>query len=207
MEFDYKIISLIIWIILTFIWYYHYIKDIFKWKTKPHIFSHVIWWLLISIAFVAQLSDNAWPWAWVTWVTAIVSIFVAIISIKKWEKNITKTDKYSFLGAILTIVIWYITDNALYSVLLITLIDALWFYPTFRKSYYKPFQETLSTYLLSWIKFIFWIIALTNFTLITYTYPLSLVIMDLSFVLMLTIRRKQIWKQQEMSEKVYKRKK
>lgn len=189
---DYKILFLIIWIIFTFIWYYHYIKDIFLWKTKPHIFSWFIWWLLTLIAFLAQLSDNAWPWALITWITAFVCIFIAILSIKKWEKNITKSDKYSFLWAIFAIIIWYITDNALYSVLLITLIDALWFYPTFRKSYFKPFQETLSTYLLSSIKFVFWIMALTNFTLITYLYPLSLIVMNWVFVIMLIIRRKQL---------------
>jgi hypothetical protein len=98
------------------------------------------------------------------------------------------------LWALLAIVIWYITDNALYSVLLITLVDALWFYPTFRKSYYRPFQETLSTYLLSGTKFIFSIIALTNYTLITYLYPLSLVIMNFVFVIMLLIRRKKLSK-------------
>ena len=190
MELNYTIIFLLIWIILTFIWYYHYIRDIFLWKTKPHIFTWLIWWSLTLIAFIAQLSDNAWPWAWITWITAFVSIFIAIISIKKWEKEITKSDKYSFLGAVLAILIWYFTDNALYWVMLITLIDALWFYPAFRKSYYKPFEETLSTYLLSGTKSIFWIIALTNFTLVTCLYPLSLVVMNFVFVVMLMIRRK-----------------
>ncbi len=192
MEIDYKIVSLIIWIILTFIWYFYYIRDIFRGKTKPHIFTWLIWWSLTLIAFIAQLSDNAWPWAWVTWVTAFVSLFIAFISIWKWEKEITRSDKYSFLWAILAIIVWYLTDNALYWVLLVTLIDALWFYPTFRKSYYKPFEETLSAYTLASIKFIFWIIALTNFTLITYLYPLSLVIMNLIFVIMVLIRRKML---------------
>ncbi len=194
MNLDYTIVFLVIWILLTFIWYHHYIRDIFLWKTKPHVFSWAIWCLLTLIAFVAQLSDNAWPWAWITWITAIISGFIFIVSIKRWEKDISKNDKLSFLWALLAIVIWYITDNALYSVLLITLVDALWFYPTFRKSYYKPFQETLSTYLLSGTKFIFSIIALTNYTLITYLYPLSLVIMNFVFVIMLLIRRKKLSK-------------
>jgi len=192
MDLDYKLFFLAMWVVITFMWYFFYIRDIISWKTKPHVFSWAIWWILTFMAFIAQLSDNAWPWSLITWITSVMCLLITSMSLKKWEKDITKSDKYSFLWALLAIISWFITDNALYSILLITLVDAFWFYPTFRKSYYKPFEETLSIYLLSSIKFAFWIVALTNFTLITYLYPLSLVLMNLIFVIMLIIRRKKL---------------
>ena len=192
MEIDYKIVSFIIGIILTIIWYFVYIKDVYLWKTKPHLFSWFIWGLLGFIAFLAQLSDNWWLGAWIAWLTSFSCCFVAFLSIKRWEKNITKGDKYSLVWALLSMILWYMTDNVLYSLILVILLDALWFYPTLRKSFFKPFEETLLTHLLWSIRFWLSILALNNLTLITFLYPLSLAIMN--FVLAVTIyyRRKKV---------------
>jgi hypothetical protein len=49
------------------------------------------------------------------------------------------------------------------------------FYPTIRKSFKKPFDETLSTYILASLRALISIFALTEINLITIMYPLFLV--------------------------------
>ena len=49
------------------------------------------------------------------------------------------------------------------------------FYPTIRKSIRKPFEETLSTYIMATIRAFISILALTEINIITIMYPMFLV--------------------------------
>ncbi len=181
----------IIAIIIAFIGYVPYFRDIFRGQTKPHAFSWLVWASLTGIAFFGQVFDKGGAGAWVTGFTAVVSFMIFFLALQRGEKNITSSDKWSLFGAVVALVLWYLTHNPLGSVILITIIDALGFYPTFRKSYHKPHEETMLTFFLSGLKFVIAIIALQNYSVITYLYPASLVIMNFAFTIMLLIRRKQ----------------
>lgn len=183
---------LILWVILTLYWYYNYIKDILKWQTRPHVFTWVIWWTLSLIAFAIQLYDNAGIWSVITWITWVVCIIISLLALKNWEKDITKSDKIFFSGAIVAILVWILLDNPYISVILITLISILGFIPTVRKSWNKPGQETISQYILASVKFILAIIILDNFSFLTLTFPLYLVIANAAFVLMILMRKRII---------------
>ena len=89
------------------------------------------------------------------------------------------------------LVLWFVTNSPLASVILITIIDAFGFYPTVRKSYRKPQQETMITYVLSGLKYVIALFALQNYSVITYLYPASLVFMNFAFVGLLIVRRRQ----------------
>ncbi len=189
---DIKIILGILGTVVGLIGYIPYFLDIFKGKTKPHFFSWFIWSILTWIAFFAQIVGNAGPGAWVTGMTAFLCLLVSILAIKRGEKQITKVDWVCFIGAILGILIWIKTNNPLFAVILVTVIDAIAYVPTFRKSYYRPDEETLMEYILAFFKFIISLFALQSFTLITALYPLSLVVTNGLFVIMVIIRKKQI---------------
>lgn len=174
--------------------YLPYFWSIFKGKTRPHIFSWLIWGMLTAIAFMAQWSDHAGPGAWVTGVTAGFCFLIALLSWRHGEKNICRTDWFSFMSALAAIFLWTITKNPLGAVILVTVTDMLGFYPTFRKSYSKPHEELAWHYFLASFKFIVAFFAFENFTVVTVLYPLSLVIMNGSFVVMLVWRRHHIRK-------------
>ncbi len=187
---NYKVALGVLATALGLIGYVPYFRDIFKGKTKPHVFSWFVWGLLTAIAFFAQIAKGGGAGAWVTGVTAIACFVIAGLALKYGEKQITTTDRLSFVGAILGIILWRLTDSPLLAVVLVTVIDALGFLPTFRKAYYKPNEETASTFLLSSIKFIFGILALESFNLTTWLYPASLILMNGAFVVMVVWRRK-----------------
>lgn len=179
-------------IVLGLLTYIPYFRSIYNKQTKPHVFSWLVWGLLGAIAYFAQLSDGAGPGAWVNGVTALICFIIAGIAFSHGEKNITRYDWVTFIGALSAIPVWYFTQNALYAIILVTLIDALGFYPTFRKSWMKPGEENALTYGLSAAKYGLSIFAIENFTMTTVLYSASLVVMNAAFVGMLLWRRSVI---------------
>lgn len=178
--------------VMAFVSYIPYIRNMLSGKTKPHAFSWLVWGTLTAIAFVGQVSEGAGPGAWVTGFTACVSFFIFVTALRTGEKDIAKSDWLSLVGAGIAMLLWWATSDPLIAVILITLIDALGFFPTFRKSYHKPYEETAITFAISGLKFVIAIIALENLTPTTWLYPASLVFMNGIFVIMLLIRRKQV---------------
>lgn len=178
-------------IILSIISYIPYIRDIIKGKTKPHAFTWLIWTILGIVGFSAQISDNAGPGAYMNLVNIFVGIYILFAGFK-YRSNIVKSDYISLIMALLTIPLWLITKNPLWSVLLILIIDIFAFIPTIRKSFMNPYSETAETYFINSLKHLLSISALTRYTLITSLYPSYLVSVNFLFLVFLMTRRKYV---------------
>jgi hypothetical protein len=148
--------------------------------------------LLTAIAWAGQIAENGGPGSWVTGLTSGACFLIAFLSIKNGEKKIPVSDWVCFVLALSAIPLWIMTKDPLWSIILVTGIDTVSFIPTFRKSWEKPNEELLLTYWLSSVKFTMAIIALDVFNVVTVLYPLSLVIMNGSFVAMSHFRKKYL---------------
>lgn len=184
-------------IVLGLVGYAFYIRGILHKKVKPHTFTWFVWGILTAIAFIAQVVEGGGPGAWVTGLTALFSFGFALIGLGASSRIlIARSDWIFFLGALLAIPVWYITNNPLWSVIMITIIDAVAFAPTFRKAFRHPETENAWAYTLAGIKFIVSLYALESFTWTTALYPASLVLANLSFVAMLVWRLRTVKAQQ-----------
>lgn len=188
---NYKVFFGITATVISIIGYVPYFKNIFAGTTKPHVFSWLIWGIITGIEFFGQIQGHAGAGAWVTGVTTIVTFIIAFLAFKKGKLEITRLDWFSFIAAIIAIVLWVVTSKPLLSVILGIAIDALGFVPTFRKSFVHPYQETLITWFINGLKFVFALVALEQFTLLSSLYPIYLIIGNWSLVTMIIIRRKQ----------------
>jgi hypothetical protein len=172
--------------------YVFYVRGIIQGKVKPHAFTWFVWGLLTTIAFIAQITEGGGPGAWVTGVTALCSFGFALVGLGASSRIfIAKTDWIFFISSLLAIPIWYFSGNPLWAVIIITIIDAVAFAPTFRKAYFHPQTENEWTYALSGIKFVIGLFALESFSWTTALYPASLVVANMAFVAML------LWRQQK----------
>jgi hypothetical protein len=178
--------------VIALISYVPYFRDIFAHKTKPHAFTWLIWGMLTGIAFVGQIAGHAGPGAWVTGFTAFICLAIAALAAVDGERNIARLDWIALAGAGLALVVWFLTRGPLLSVILITIIDNLGFVPTLRKSYYRPSEETMSTFVLSGLKWVLGILALDHLSVTTALFPFSIVVASWLFVVMLLVRRKQV---------------
>lgn len=187
---DYKILLSVIGILIALLGYIPYFTNIIKNKTKPHAFSWFVWGLMTAIGFAAQVSRRAGPGAWVTGFTAIITFLIFVLALMKGEKNIVLTDWLSLAGAGVSVMFWLVTKNPLFSVMLIVIIDAFGFFPTVRKSFDKPHEETITTFFLNGLKFVFALFALETYSIVTWLYPVYLVLANWSFVVLVIVRRK-----------------
>jgi len=192
--FDYKVTLGYAATIISIVSYILYFRTIFAGKTKPHAFSWLVWALLTGLAFAAQLSQKGGAGAWVTASTSIACFAIFLWAIFKGQKDFSTFDWWALASALIATLLWYFTKNPTLSVVLITIIDAVGFLPTFRKGYYKPDEESLSLYGFSAIKYVFGIFALSTFSLATWLFPASLVLTNGLFVAMIMIRRKELKK-------------
>lgn len=178
--------------VLALISYLPYFRDIVAGKTRPHAFTWLIWGVLTIIAFVGQVYGHAGPGAWVTAFTGLVCIIIAAIAAFGGNREIVTLDWIALIGAAVALLFWFLTRGPLLSVILITIIDNLGFVPTLRKSFHRPGEETMSTYLLSGVKWMLGLAALERVSVTTALFPLAIVIASWSFVVMLLVRRRQL---------------
>lgn len=176
-----EIIGLIA-VVLTFVGIYPYVVDIFRNKTKPHVFTWVVWALVTFIAFLGQWQKGGGPGSWTTGVSGILTIFIALISLKKGTKDITKLDWFMFVGALLGIIPWLLTKDPTLSVVILTIIDVVAFVPTIRKTIKDPGSETFISYVIHAIRHGLSIIALASYNLATIVYPASVGLMNIIII-------------------------
>ncbi|MDD5585897.1 MAG: hypothetical protein PHY92_02940 [Alphaproteobacteria bacterium] len=169
--------------------YIPYFRAILNGRCKPHVFSWVIWAWAASFLFVAQCHRGAGAGAWVTGLTALACLAIAVLALKYGEKRITQSDEVMFGFSLAAMPLWIITDRPLWSVILLVGICAFGFFPTLRKSYGQPHEELIFFYASCALKSLLGLLALENYVTATALYPLYGVIANGAFVGLLFWRR------------------
>ena len=173
-----------------------YIVTILQHKTKPHLYTWLVFGILTSIAFLAQVHEHAGPGVWTTGMTAFSCIVTALLALKYGTKDIHKTDKIALAVSLVSILPWLVMDDPLWSVVLISLIDCVAMIPTLRKSWNKPNEENITTYGIANLKTVLSLVALTNFNLTTVLYPVAITLVNFALIFLCLWRRRILAKSQ-----------
>ena len=187
---DYREILGAVAAIIGVVGFLPYFSNLFAGRTKPHAFSWLIWGILSAITFTAQIVSGTGPGAWIIGVAATLSLAVFFIAIFRGEKEITTLDEISLISAALGIVLWIATTNPLWSVVIVSIVDAVGYVPTFRKTYRQPYGETLTLYL-GTVSFVISLFALQIVDLTTALYTTSLIATNIIFISMVLLRRRK----------------
>ncbi len=180
-------------VVLVFVGYVPYLRDVIAGKTIPHLYSWSLWTLVTAIAGALQLSGNAGMGAYVTLAAGFMCLVVTLLSLaKKGKRDITTLDTFFFILALISLGFWLIAKQPVLSTILTTLTDLLGFIPTIRKSWNKPYTETLSMYSLNTFRFALATFSLQHYSIITALYPITWCIANGAFAVMLVMRRKQV---------------
>ncbi len=179
--------------ILVFLGYIPYLRDIVKGKTKPHIYSWFLWCFVTLIAFALQYTAGAGSGSFVTLAAALMCIAVITMGfVHKSTIKIVFIDSVFLVLALGAVGLWLIAKQPILSTILVTLIDVFGFLPTIRKSWNKPFTETLSFYFLNTLRFLLAIFSLQQYSVVTALYPISWMLINFVFAWMLIVRRKAV---------------
>ena len=179
-------------VLVAVLTYTPYLIDTVKGKVTPHPFSWLIWVTLTAIAYFAQISDNAGPGAWMNAAVLGICIFIILFSFKNGFQNITKFDIGVFGLGIFAVLLWIITKDAFWSVILISIANTIAYIPTFRKSFDKPYEEVIYLYGINFFRHGASIFALDNVSILTALFPFILTLNNGALALFLLWRRKAI---------------
>ncbi len=189
---EYKNLFGLIAMVISFVGFVPYLWNIFKGTTKPHAFTWLVWSVLNVIIFAVQVFEGAGAGAWAMALNSALSFIIFILALFKGTRDFPLFDWFALFAAIIALLLWRLTNDPTWSVLLITLTDFCAFLPTFRKSFNKPYEETASTFALSAVQFVFALLALQNYVFANWFYPAALIILDGGFALLLIVRRKMV---------------
>ncbi len=184
----------IIAVIITFIGYAPYVRDTIKGKTKPHVYSWFIWAFVTFIIFALQVAGKGGAGTYTTLATAILCLAIFILGMRNGHKDITKFDTVTFIISLIATGIWIFAKEPLISTILIVTINTLANLPTIRKSWKDPHSETLFTWEMGAVRNLLGLIALSNYSILTWLYPATNLLINIIESSLLIYRRKQLEK-------------
>lgn len=187
---DIKAFISLIAVSLTVVGYVPYLRDTFKKKTTPHVYTWFIWGTVTAIAYALQVNGGAGVGSWVTLSVAIIAYIIFAFGLRAGSKDITFSDTVFFILSLIAIFLWLVAKRPVLSVMLVSMIDILGFVPTIRKSWSKPYSETLFTYELNAFRHGLSVFALQQYSIVTWLYPVSWAFANALFSLMIVFRRR-----------------
>ena len=181
-------------VVLTFVMFVPYVRSIHQGRTKPHVFSWIVWALGTLIVFVAQLVAHGGAGAWPIGLSGAISAYVAVLAYwNRTDTSITRADWVFFVIALAAVPCWWLTADPLLAVVLLTGVDLAGFGPTFRYAFSHPHAERLGFYLLGTVRNVLAIAALEQYSLTTVLFPAAVGIACAMFVAMVAYRRARPW--------------
>lgn len=173
-------------------WYWIYIWSIINRKTKPHLFSWIVFLLIGIVSFIIQYNAGAGSGSWWTLWTTIASGIVFLLAFKYGSLDITKSDIFALIMWILSIGVYIYLDDPYLSTIIIMFILVFAFYPTIRKTYNNPYEEKMLIYMFSVLRSIIWILATVEISFLTIGIPLFIIVLNWGFVLWIFLRKKKL---------------
>ena len=167
-----------------------YIANITKGKTKPRIISWIIWSVMALIIGVAALSEGQYATAILSLASSISSILVVIFSLENGDRQIGHFDIVCLFGAIIGITLWAVFNSPAIAVVAIIVASLMGGIPTMIHSWKKPGEETEATYVLYLVGAICTLLAVVDWRITAFAYPVYLVVVNIVFVLIIFFRKR-----------------
>jgi hypothetical protein len=172
----------------TYLW--KIIKDE---NIQPHPFSWLIWAGVTTVAALTQRQQGAGPATWVTEITACACVVIVVLSI-------LKRVKWTFSAADITALVFGITAVLAYAVakqptaaaVCATIADLIGYDPTIRKGWIDPYTDSAISFMLNSAKFVPALFAIDEYSVATWLYPATLVVVNGCVAGMLKARRAYI---------------
>ena len=171
----------------------YYVRSILKGYTQAHPFSWTIWGISTCVIFAAQTTAGAGYGAWAIGLSGLAALGIAVLSLRGPRSvGVHSLDIACLIAAMVSLLIWYATNDPLWAVVLITCVDSLGFIPTLRKAYHSPHSEPITFHLLMGLRGLFVVAALEQYSITTLLFPLTVSVFCCLLIAVLLIRRKHL---------------
>jgi hypothetical protein len=133
--------------VLAFLQIIPYVVSIFRGKTKPERMTFFIWFIVDAVTLSSYITVGARTTIWAVLVFTFSKLLILGLSIKRGMGGFSKFDIGCLLMALLGIIVWVGTKNALWALYFGTFVMLVGYLPTIKKAYFLPKTENS----LSWV--------------------------------------------------------
>ncbi len=171
---------------LTLVGFYPYLRGILSGSTRPHVFSWVIWASTTLVVFFAQIEAGGGVGAWPVGLSGVLTTLIAVLAWRRRsDVSITRADWVFLVLALSSLPLWYLTDDAMWAVVVLTVVDLLGFGPTFRKVWAAPQSESCGFYGLFALRNTAVVLALEQHSFATVLFPAAIGVACVALVLLI----------------------
>ena len=176
--------------VATFAGILPYLIDVIKGKTKPRVVSWFIWSCLSAISFFAAIAEKQYPTAVLMGCSLLTTVLVVIVGWKKAGRGKIKAlDIICLSGAVIGLVLWVIFNSPSAAVIAMVCVDFIGGIPTQVHCWKKPNEETLSMFAMSCLGALFTLLAINEWRITAFAFPLFLFVINIEYALVITSRR------------------
>lgn len=168
-----------------------YLIGIFRGRTKPERVSWLLWSILGGIAFFTQSAKGAGDSLWLTGAQAVGDLLIFILALKYGIGGFLKRDKIALVVAFLSLVLWYLTNEPLFTLLVVVLIDGTGAVLTIIKTYELPETEPMLSWILTALGGLFGILAVGSFDFALLVFPVYTFLVNIAIVMSIILGRKK----------------
>lgn len=169
-----------------------YIYNAFKKKTRPHTIAWLIFLILSVIAWISQYDLGAREslifYSWFV----VNNVIILGLSLRKnaGYGDITPINILCFVIAMLSIILWKVTDSSLLALICVLVADGIGAVMILVKSYKHPSTETLSMWLVGSVATFLNILAANTFDPAILAAPVQVFIFNVGIVMAILAGRK-----------------
>jgi hypothetical protein len=171
-----------------------YLLDITRGRTRPRIFSWIVWTLLSAIATVAAYTEGEYPSAALTAAATVETGSIVALGWKYGNRNFERLDAYCLVGVTIGLVLWAVFHSPLVGLMAALAIDIMAAIPTVRHAWRKPREEPAAAYALCAVAALCFLAPMRTYTLMGLLYPMySLTINTAITAIILRVARQLVW--------------
>lgn len=167
-----------------------YVRSILKGETKPQRITWLIWTVLVFIAFFSQLAKGATWSLLLTAGDAVTIVIVFLFSIKYGVGGFRKIDILSLVGAGISLLLWYFTNEPAVALFLIILIDIIGSNLTIIKAWKNPETENWIGWAMCGLGGLFGIFSVGSMNVVLLSYPVYICLINSLIAIIVINRRK-----------------
>lgn len=131
--------------------YIPYVYETIKGQTKPNKATWMIWSLVGGLLAFSYLTEQGLNSSWLPLGYFIGPLIVAILSFKYGYNSWSKLDIICIVAAVMSVIPWLLSDNAIFTLVINVLIDSAGAIPTLIKTYSEPETEDFKAWFIFFI--------------------------------------------------------
>jgi hypothetical protein len=176
--FDLKFLATILSMLLGALAFLPYLLSIKKDTTRPHPYTWLILTLTQATATAGLFAGHAGLISYGFLTGTCMTAFIFLLSLKHIKESVAKGDNIILGAALVAMVMWWIFDHHRVAIFMVSIIDFIAYIPTARKAWRNPGSENPIAWTLFALSFLFALLALESYNLLTVPYLVAVLLAD-----------------------------